>query len=324
MQDLRTFTATEEDASKRLDAFLTERLPGRTRSGIKNLIKEGLVLVDGRPVKAGFWLRAGSCIEITVPPPPAVELTPEDVPLDIIYEDDDVIVVNKPAGMPAHPGAGRTSGTLVNALVAHTRQLSAIGAPLRPGIVHRLDMDTTGSMVVAKNDAAHKSLAAQFKEHSTSRRYLALVWGQVKKDRGVIDMAIGRDSANRLKISVRTRKKRRAVTNYEVMKRYPGFTLLALYPETGRTHQLRVHLSTLNHPVVGDRVYGKRTVHSSVPKAVADAIKKITHQLLHAELLGFTHPSTGERVEFAAPMPEDMRGLVELMETEFGGGGEKR
>lgn len=318
MENIRTFTITQEDSAKRLDLFLTENLPGHTRSGIKNLIKDGLVLVDGRTVKAGLSLKEGESVTVRVPQPRSSTLKPEDVELDVLYEDGDVMVVNKPSGMPVHPGAGRSSGTLVNALICHTADLSTVGGALRPGIVHRLDMDTTGAIVVAKNDESHRDLSLQFKEHSTSRKYLALVWGQVKKDEGVIDMPIGRDTSNRVKVSVRTRKKRRAVTRFNVLKRYHGFTLLELMPETGRTHQIRVHLSTVNHPVVGDQVYGRRPVPRGLPKAVSDALKKIKRQLLHAATIGFRHPSTGKFVEFIAPVPEDMGALLEIMEEASG------
>jgi 23S rRNA pseudouridine1911/1915/1917 synthase len=317
MENIRTITVTDQDASKRLDLFLTENLPGLTRSGIKNLIKEGLVSVDGRQVKAGLALKGGESVTVRIPPPPPTTLKPEDVPLDLLYEDADVLVVNKPARMPVHPGAGRRTGTLVNALIHYTKDLSRVGGPERPGVVHRLDMDTTGSIVIARNDKAHRDLANQFKEHTTKRKYVSLVWGQVKEEEGEIDLPIGRDSANRLKISTRTRRKRRAVTSFRVLKRYPGFTLLELSPETGRTHQIRVHLAAINHPVVGDQVYCKRQVYPGMPKAVSDKIKKTKRQLLHAATIGFVHPGTGKPVEFIAPMPEDMGSLLKVMDEAF-------
>lgn len=314
METSRTYTVTEVDARKRLDLFVSERLVDETRSRIKNLVEKGLITVNGKSVKAGFMLRDGDRVDITIPPPPEPTLTPERLPLDVIYEDRDIIVINKPPDMAVHPGAGRRSGTLVNALLAHTRELSSIGGPERPGVVHRLDKDTTGSLVVAKNDAAHRSLAKQFKAHSTTRRYLALVWGTLKDDSGVIDLPLGRDVSHRKKISTKTRKGRRAVTKWRVRKRYGLLTLVELYPETGRTHQLRVHLAAIGHPVAGDPVYCRRKIPPAMDKPVADALKKIKRQLLHAETLGIIHPGRDEYMEFFAPMPGDMKDLVELLE----------
>lgn len=306
MEKIRTITPEGVDASKRLDVFLSEKLAGITRSGVKHLMEKGLVLVNGREVKAGYRLRTGDTVTVGLPESPAPLPLSEPIPLDILYEDEDVIVVNKQAGLPVHPGAGRASGTLVNALLGHTRNLSSIGSPDRPGIVHRLDMDTTGSLVIARNDPSHISLSRQFREHSAVRKYLALVWGQMRADEGTIDLPIGRDVKERKKISTRSRKKREAVTGYRVIRRYPQFTLLELTPETGRTHQLRVHLSSVNHPIVGDQQYGRKAPSSGLNKPVLDMIKGIKRQLLHARVLGFNHPRTGEYMEFSAPVPGDM------------------
>lgn len=311
-----TFTVEPSDSGARLDVLAAARAANLTRSRTKSLIEEGLVLVNGRRAKASLKLKAGDRVSVSVPEDKTPLPEPEAIPLEIIHEDDDVIVLNKPAGLTVHPGAGRKSGTLVNALAAHTAELSSVGGELRRGIVHRLDKDTSGVMVVAKNDRSHLSLAAQFKEHSTGRGYTAIVWGRVRDDSGTIDLAIGRDSTHRKKISPRTRKARRAVTRYRVEKRFSFFTVLSLEPETGRTHQLRVHLAAMNHPVAGDPVYCKRTIPSSMPAPVAAALKRIKRQLLHAGVLSFTHPSTGERAEFTSPLPEDMASLIGLMEKE--------
>jgi 23S rRNA pseudouridine1911/1915/1917 synthase len=318
MKDAATFVVSEADEAKRLDRYLTDRLTELTRSRIKRLIVDGLVLVNGEKVKAGFSLKVGDRVVVEVPPPPLVTLTPEKMDLEVLYEDDDIIVVNKPPAMPVHPGAGRSSGTLVNALLGRGCPLSGTGGPIRPGIVHRLDMDTTGALVVAKNDPAHTSLAAQFKAHSTSRRYIALVWGTLKSAAGVIDLPLGRSSSDRKKISTRTRKSRRAVTKYRVLKEYPGLALLELTPETGRTHQLRVHLNAIHHSIVGDQHYGNPPAVTALAKPVTDALKSINRQMLHAETLGLIHPSSGALLDFKAEMPPDMAGLVKLLDEHYG------
>lgn len=314
MESTRNIAASEQDASKRLDVFLAEGLPGFSRSKIKGLIDEGKVLLNGRPAKAGYKLKGGENIEVRLPEEEEGAIRPEDVPLDILYEDEDIIVVNKPAGMSTHPGAGRKTGTLVNALLAHTKDLSPIGAPDRPGIVHRLDKDTTGALVVAKNAESHLDLARQFKEHSTGRRYLAIVWGQLKDEEGAIDLPIGRDTADRKKISARTKKSRQAITRYKVLKRFGHLSLVELRPRTGRTHQIRVHLAAINHPVAGDQVYGKRSIPPAMPKPAADTLRKVKRQLLHAYTLTLKHPRTGGEMEFKAPIPKDMKELIEAME----------
>ncbi len=318
MKDVATYVVSDSDDIKRLDHYLTERLSNLTRSRIKHLIVDGLVLVNDRKVKAGASLRAGDRIVVEIPPPPLVTLTPETIDLEVLYEDDDIVVVNKPPEMPVHPGAGRSSGTLVNALLGRGTSLSGTGGPVRPGIVHRLDMDTTGALVVAKNDPSHTALAAQFKAHSTARRYVALVWGTLRSATGVIDLPLGRSSTDRKKISTRTRKSRRAVTKYRVLKEYPGLALLELTPETGRTHQLRVHLNAIHHPIVGDQHYGKAPATTALAKPVTDALKSIKRQMLHAGTLGLTHPSTGARLDFTAEMPPDMAALVKLLDLHYG------
>ncbi|HAO94074.1 MAG: RNA pseudouridine synthase [Deltaproteobacteria bacterium GWB2_55_19] len=315
MAETRTFLVAEEDAPKRLDLFLTDSLKALTRSAVKGLIEEGRALVNGKKTKAGLRLKGGEEVSVDLPDPRPQILKAEDIPLDIIYEDNDIIVVNKQAGLAVHPGAGRPSGTLVNALLAHTQDLSDVGGPLRLGIVHRIDRDTTGSLVIAKNNLSHLALARQFKEHTTGRRYLALVWGAFKEDVGTIDLNIGRDSSERKKISTRTRRSRKAVTHWRVIGRYTFMTLLDLTLETGRTHQIRVHLSAINHPVVCDQVYGKRVAPASMDKAVADKLKGIKRQLLHARTLVIAHPATGEEMKFNAPLPPDMAEVLELLDS---------
>ncbi|MDO8426799.1 MAG: RluA family pseudouridine synthase [Deltaproteobacteria bacterium] len=315
METTHSFTVTSADASKRLDVFLADKVPGVTRSRMQALIREGRVKVNGKGVKAGQKVREGDKVEVNIPEPAPLKVAPEEIPIEILYEDRDVIVVNKPAGLAVHPGAGRFSGTLVNAVLAHTKSISTIGGPLRPGIVHRLDKDTTGVLVMAKNDLSHISLAKQFKDHTSRRKYVALVWGAIKADEGTIDYALGRDTAHRKKISIRARSKRKAVTHYKVLRRYHHSTLVELKLETGRTHQIRVHLAAINHPVVGDQTYGKRAIPFNLPKAVIDGFKKIKRQCLHAMTLGFTHPGTGGYMEFSAPIPPDMDGLLKLLEN---------
>ncbi len=316
MEKTCTFTASDEDRRKRLDIFLAEKVSELTRSSIQALIKKGFVLVDGRPAKASHRMAQGEEVEVTFPEPEPFEAVAEPIPLDIIYEDRHVLVINKPPGIAVHPGAGRKRGTLINALLNHTENLSTIGGPLRPGIVHRLDKDTSGVLVVAKTNEAHISLAKQFKDHTTERAYLAVVWGVVRDDAGTIDIPIGRDLRHRKKISPRTRKARRAVTHFRVLGRYRHLSLLELRPETGRTHQIRVHLSAIGHPVVGDPVYCRRSVPSGMPQELRQALKGIKRQLLHAARLAFHHPALKRRLEFSAPMPEDMKDFIRVLEKD--------
>ena len=314
MTKTRTFHASGDDEATRLDVYLAGHLTDITRSGVKNLIERSLVRVNAKKAKSGYRLRAGDTVAVELPEPERTTVAPQDIPLEILYEDGDMIVVNKPAGMSSHPGAGRPTGTLVNALLAHTKDLSSIGGAQRPGIVHRLDMDTTGSLAVAKNNMSHISLARQFKEHTATRRYVALVWGVVREDEGVIDLPIGRDITHRQKISAHSSRKRAAVTRYRVLRRYGRFTLLELTPHTGRTHQLRVHLASLGRPIVGDQKYGFKAVPAGLGALIAAKIKDIKRQLLHARILGIKHPRTGEYMEFDAPMPEDFSELMRILD----------
>ncbi|MEK6531959.1 MAG: RluA family pseudouridine synthase [Deltaproteobacteria bacterium] len=319
MEQNLKFKGTGEDAGERLDVFLAKKVRGRTRSAIKNLIQRGAVSVNNRAAKPGYTVRENDLVQILLPEDEANALPlAEAVPLDILYEDGDIIIVNKPASMAVHPGAGRSAGTLVNALLGHTKELSTHGGPLRPGIVHRLDKDTTGVMVIAKNDGAHANLAKQFKEHSIDRVYTAIVWGRFEKKSSTIDMPIGRDLTQRKKISGRTGKPRRAVTRYTVLKQFKDFALLELKPETGRTHQLRVHLCLINHHVAGDPVYGRKRLPSMLSTGIRGSLKKINRQCLHAGHLGFMHPTKGVFMEFKAPLPDDMNSLIKALDEDKG------
>lgn len=315
MENSLRFAVSGQDVAKRLDVFLAEKVPGLSRSSIKRLIDDGSVLVNSGPAKPGHRLKSADHIGIELPDRKPLSLKPEPIPLDIIHEDENIIVVNKQAGLAVHPGAGRPSGTLVNGLVNYTDRLSSVGAPLRPGIVHRLDMDTSGVIVVARDDISHARLARQFKEHTVTKRYLAVVWGRVEPDSGTIALAIGRDKTHRKKISARSRKKRPALTSYRVVKRSPWLTLLEVTPTTGRTHQIRVHLSAINHPIVKDALYSNRRPPPSWPKELTDAVNKIKRQCLHAARLGITHPSTGKYMEFTSPLPKDMETVVKLIDN---------
>lgn len=309
-----TFTVTLSDAHIRLDIFLSQKLPDLTRSRIKNLIEDGLVSLNDKPAKASVKIKAGNQISITIPEPKPVKAEPEKIPLDVLYEDRHIIVINKPHGLAVHPGAGRTKGTLVNALLYHCKELSGIGGALRPGIVHRIDKDTSGVLAVAKTDKSHQFLAKQFKEHSIKRRYLALVWGVVKDDEATIDLPIGRHISERKKMSVRTRRGRKAVTHYKVIKRFDNFTLVETTLETGRTHQIRVHLSAIRHPVAGDPVYGKKIMPSGLSPKLTILLKNLKRQALHAQALGIIHPETKEYMEFTAPLPDDIQGIITALE----------
>jgi len=307
-------------SGERLDLFLCAALKGLTRSAIQKAVTEGQALVNGKKVKSSYRMRLRDALEIILPASPSTELTPEDIPLDILFEDDDIIVINKQAGLAVHPGAGRSSGTLVNALLNHTTSLSTYGGPDRPGIVHRLDMDTSGVMVVAKNNISHRGLSGQFSVHSTKRKYMALVRGPMKEDEGVIEKPLGRSPADRKKISTRARKKRKALTRFMVLRRYGGITLLELMPETGRTHQIRVHLASIGRPVVGDRLYGwdgARDTPVNLPPRAASLLKKVPRQCLHARFLGLIHPVSEENMEFSAPPPRDMAEIIEALDEVY-------
>ena len=284
----------EELKGTRLDKALSDYLDGVSRSYLQKLIKEGYVTVNDRPEKASFKLNVQDRVMVTLPDEEPVDILPEDIPLDILYEDPELLVVNKPKGMVVHPSAGHSSGTLVNALLYHcSGQLSGINGVQRPGIVHRIDKDTTGALVVCKTDLAHQSLAAQLKEHSITRRYRAVVHHNIREDEGTVDAPIGRHPVDRKKMAVNYRNGKRAVTHYRVLERFGDYTYIECRLETGRTHQIRVHMSHIGHPLLGDEIYGP-----------AKCPFRLQGQCLHAMVLGFLHPVTGEYLEFTAPLPE--------------------
>jgi len=295
-----------EQSESRLDAFLAAHAElGLSRSRIKALIDEGHVQVNGLTPKASQSVQPGDQITVTVPPPKVVELAAEEIPLDVVYEDEDVLVVNKPRGLVVHPSHGHWQGTLVNALLDHVEDLEGIGGELRPGIVHRLDKDTTGLLVVAKNERAMASLQDQIREHSARRIYWALVHGNTMPDTGRIEAPIGRHPGDRKRMAVNTRQGRESITHFRVLERYTGYALLECRLETGRTHQIRVHLSFIGHPVVADPLYGTRKAHLGLEP-----------QALHARQLGFTHPTTGEWMEFTAEPPADMMAAIKRLRGE--------
>lgn len=305
----------------RLDRFLARVLPHLSRSQLKKLIDSQQIVVDGVAIKAGLRLRGGEKVLVSIPPPEQVETCAEELPLDILYEDSELIVINKAAGMVVHPACGHGAGTLVNALLFHCHDLSGVGGELRPGIVHRLDKDTSGVMVATKNDATHNHLAAQFKEHSVKRRYVALVHGQVERSAGFVDRPIGRHPTQRKKMTSMGKDGRRAVTHWQVLRRYDldRLTLLELRLETGRTHQIRVHFSDLNFPLVGDPLYGNRTRANAInDQEIRQVVNGFNRQALHARLLGFIHPRSGEYMEFSSPIPADFATLLAQLDAKYG------
>ena len=301
--DYFTFAAEKEDVGTRIDVFLAENMEDLSRSGVQKLIDEGMITLNGGKTKANYKLREKDIIDVTVPEVKEVEILPEDIPLDILYEDADVIVVNKPQGMVVHPAPGHTSGTLVNALMFHCGDdLSGINGEKRPGIVHRIDKDTSGVLMIAKNDMAHQSLAAQLAEHSITRKYNAVVYNGFNEDEGTVNKPIGRNPQDRKKMAVTEKHSRHAVTHYRVIERMEKFTLIEAQLETGRTHQIRVHMTYIGHPLLGDPVYGPKKQPVS-----------LEGQALHARVLGFIHPRTGEYMEFEAPLPPHFEALLERL-----------
>ncbi|KMP11034.1 RNA pseudouridine synthase [Candidatus Nitromaritima sp. SCGC AAA799-C22] len=291
------FLVDSNSRTRRLDVFLSERQDELSRSGVKKLIEQGRISVNGSAAKANYKLKEGDRIVLDIPPPTASEVEAEAIPLKIIYEDDVMLAVDKPAGMVVHPAPGHGSGTLVNALLNHCSDLSGIGGVERPGIVHRLDKDTSGVVLVAKNEKAHRTLARQFKNRDIKKTYLALVRGTVKKTSGVIDAPVGRHKINRKKMVADSERGRQAQTRYEVLETFGHFSYLRLFPKTGRTHQIRVHLASINHPVLGDGLYGGK---------VAAPYQKMPRQALHAHQLETAHPVTGKPMIFEAPLPPDI------------------
>jgi 23S rRNA pseudouridine1911/1915/1917 synthase len=294
---------------ERLDVFLTHHIENATRNKVQAAIRDGAVLVNGQKQRASHLVAPGETIRITLPKPRPRKAEPENIPLDIAYEDDELLVVNKPAGMVTHPAFGNYAGTLVNALLYHCNSLSTFGSETRPGIVHRLDKDTSGLLVVAKTDSAHALLAKQFSTHEIRREYWALVWGRFKQNRGIIEAQLGRSKSDRKKMAV-VENGKHAVTEYEVLQEYHYLSLVQLKLRTGRTHQIRVHLAHINHPVFGDPTYGGRRIVAGpgTPKQqreVEKLLKLISRQALHAKTLGFIHPKTKERLFFDSQLPED-------------------
>ncbi len=308
LKEKKRLTIEADDSGRRIDLVLAEKLEGCSRSFAARLIEDGLVLAGGKIVAKNYKAKAGEEIEVFIPEPRALELKAEEIPLDIVYEDEDLLVVNKPKGMVVHPAAGNYDGTLVNALLNHCGDsLSGINGVSRPGIVHRIDKDTSGLLLVAKNDAAHGGLAAQLKSHSIKRVYEAVVHGVIKEESGTVDAPIGRHPVDRKKMCVIRdlirHRARHAVTHWEVVKRYKGFTHIRLRLETGRTHQIRVHMAYIGHPVAGDEVYGPK-------KGVAG----LSGQCLHAKVIGFVHPVKGEYMEFDSPLPEYFVNFLEKLD----------
>lgn len=308
------------EASQRVDVFLSRRLSGCSRSNLKNLIKEGRVLINGLAVKPSYEIRTGDCISVRLPSPDHPDrLTPLSMPLEILYEDEDIVVLNKAPGLVVHPGAGHTEGTLVHGILAHCPRLATRGAPLRPGIVHRLDQHTSGALVVAKSDVAYLDLIDQFKRHTVEKQYLALVYGILPHASGQIQSLLGRHPADRKKMAVLEGRGREAVTRWRVERAWEEITLLRVIIETGRTHQIRVHLSHLHHPVVGDGTYGggKRRAQLLRIQGLRDMLVQVGRQMLHAEILAFSHPRTKEPLAFKAPLPDDFSLLLLRIEAHF-------
>ena len=287
-------TLTADREGERLDAFLARSVPGLTRSAAQKLLEDGAVTLSGRPGKKNDRTAAGMEVSLTLPQPEPLDVLPQNIPLDVVYEDDDVIVVNKPVGMVVHPAPGHPDGTLVNALLYHCgSSLSGINGVLRPGIVHRIDRDTSGLIIAAKNDRAHLALAAQLQDHTLARVYEAVAVGGLKEDSGTVDAPIGRHPVDRKKMAVDRKNGRPAVTHWSVLARYPGYTRVECRLETGRTHQIRVHMASIGHPLLGDVVYGSKKPFPG-----------LAGQCLHAKRLRFLHPSTGEPVEVECPLPQ--------------------
>lgn len=301
--ETKTLPTASEDAGKRLDCFLAGSLPGITRSAAARLIETGQVMMNGKPASKSSKLSGHETVTVNLQDPEPIEALPQDIPLDIVYEDADVIVINKPAGLVVHPAPGHPDGTLVNALLYHCgSSLSGIGGALRPGIVHRIDRDTSGLIIAAKNDAAHQSLSAQLQDHTLARTYEAIVTGNLREDRGTIDAPIGRHHTDRKKMAVTPYNSKPAVTHWEVLERFPGYTHIRCRLETGRTHQIRVHMAHIGHPIYGDTVYGNKK-----------PVPGLTGQCLHAVGLRFLHPRTGEAVDLHCALDKEFLAVLEKL-----------
>ena len=294
------FTADIEHEDQRIDRYLTEMLPEQSRSFFQKLIRDGFVMVNHIIVKVNYRLKTGDIIEIDIPDAVPTEIVPENIPLDILYEDDDLLIVNKPKGMVVHPAVGHSTGTLVNAIMYHCQgNLSGINGEIRPGIVHRIDKDTTGSLIICKNDEAHRNIAEQIKEHSVTRRYVGVVAGTFSEESGTVEGAIGRHPNDRKRMTINEKNGKPAVTHYRVLQTLKGASFMEFELESGRTHQIRVHMASISNPLLGATVYG----NSKNPY-------KLQGQALHARTIGFIHPTTGEYIEVSAPIPEYMTELV--------------
>lgn len=309
-------TVTAREAGLRLDRFLAGRLPGMSRSFLQGLVRAGRVTVKGLPLRSSRVISRDDVVLVEIPDAEPLNLIPEPLALEILHSDADIIVLNKPSGLTVHPGAGARTGTLVHRLLHHCRDLSGIGGVERPGIVHRLDKDTSGVIVVAKTDPAHRNLINQFQARTVAKTYEAIVWGRLEKSRGIVDLPIGRDRRDRVKISSRSSSPREACTEYEVKERLTGFTWIEVHPKTGRTHQIRVHMNHLGHPIVGDAVYGgagraQRVTDPARRQVIADF-----HRLaLHARRIGFIHPRLGVPVSYEAPLPPEFTALAAALRT---------
>ena len=303
--DVFIFEVDENWNGERIDTVVADVMDDLTRSSVQKIILQGLVSVDEKPVSKNYKVKTGNTIKVIIPAPSLLCARAQDIPVSVVFEDEDLLVVNKPKGMVVHPAPGNPDGTLVNALMYHCRgSLSGINGVVRPGIVHRIDKDTSGLLIVAKNDFSHIRLAEQIKEHSFKREYRAIVHGNVKSDTGTVDAPIGRSPKDRKKMTVTDKNSRHAVTHYEVLGRYPGYTYLKLRLETGRTHQIRVHMASIGHPVAGDLVYGPKNTP-----------KELNGQCLHAGLIGFVHPRSGEYMEYETPLPEYFERFLQKLEN---------
>ncbi len=298
-----SWTVEKKNDNTRIDKFISDRMEDISRSYIQKLIKDDLVTVDLKPVKANYKVKEGERVEVALPEPVSLDIEPQNIPLDIVYEDEDVLLVNKPKNMVVHPSAGHLDGTLVNALLYHCKDsLSSINGVMRPGIVHRIDKDTTGLLIVCKNDKAHNCIAEQLKVHSITRRYQAIVWNNLTEDEGKVDAPIGRHPIDRKKMAINYKNGKPAVTHYKVLERFGKYTYIECKLETGRTHQIRVHMTSIGHPLIGDPVYGPDRQPF-----------KTQGQVLHAKVFGFIHPTTGKYMEFEVPLPEYFQDILEKL-----------